>query len=67
MKYLLRFSTLFTCLLIVINNYAQSIEPSILKKQWTASWIAVPEEGANSYGVYLFRKNIELSARVLYK
>jgi alpha-L-rhamnosidase len=63
MKYLLRFSTLFTCLLIALNNYAQPIEPSILKKQWTASWIAVPEEGANSYGVYLFRKNIELSAR----
>ena len=63
MKYLLNFSTLLAYLLIVTNSYAQPIDPSILKKQWTASWIAVPEEGANSYGVYLFRKNIELAAK----
>lgn len=63
MKYLPKFSLLFIYLLIAANIYAQSIESSILKKQWTASWIAVPGEPANGYGVYLFRKNVELSAK----
>lgn len=60
MKYLPKFSFLFTCLLIAADIFAQPIESSILKKQWAASWIEVPEEGANSYGVYLFRKNVKL-------
>ncbi len=44
-------------------THAQKINPDILKKPWPASWIAVPGEPANSYGVFLFRKKIELTAR----
>src|ERR1039457_778245 len=40
---------------------AQKITPSILQKQWSAYWIAVPAEPAKEYGVYLFRKNLQLS------
>ena len=60
MKSLPKFSILLICFLIALNSYAQPIVSSILQKQWPASWIAVPGEGANGYGVYLFRKTIEL-------
>jgi len=36
------------------------ISPAILTQQWDAKWIAVPGEPANDYGVYLFRKTIDL-------
>ncbi len=42
---------------------AQTIDPSILRKPWKASWITVPEETTNGYGVYLFRKIIDLNAK----
>ncbi|HKZ68118.1 MAG TPA: alpha-L-rhamnosidase N-terminal domain-containing protein [Chitinophagaceae bacterium] len=58
-----KFSILLFCLLIETGIHAQLIDSSILKKQWTASWIAVPGEQANNYGVYLFRKNVELSTK----
>src|SRR5436190_9104206 len=61
MKYLSRFSFLFISLFIAVNIYAQPISSSILNKQWPASWISVPEQGSNTYGVYLFRKSIELA------
>lgn len=40
---------------------AQNINPSILQKQWNARWIAVPSEPAKEYGVYMFRKRLQLS------
>ncbi|MEP7376986.1 MAG: alpha-L-rhamnosidase N-terminal domain-containing protein [Chitinophagaceae bacterium] len=61
MKYLSKFSFLVISCLITAEIFAQPTGSSILSKQWPAYWIAVPGEGANSYGVYLFRKNIELS------
>ncbi|MFN2438993.1 MAG: alpha-L-rhamnosidase C-terminal domain-containing protein [Chitinophagaceae bacterium] len=45
------------------DSLAQPAKSSILQKQWNASWIAVPGEEPNSYGIYLFRKNVELSFR----
>lgn len=63
MKKLQKISILFFYLLTGSIIHAQIIEPSVLQKQWTASWIAVPGEQANSYGVYLFRKNIALAVK----
>jgi alpha-L-rhamnosidase len=39
---------------------AQSINPEILSKQWDAKWITVPDEPANAYGVFLFRKTFDV-------
>jgi hypothetical protein len=42
--------------------FTQSISPDILTKQWDARWIAVPGEPANGYGVYLFRRSLDLGS-----
>jgi hypothetical protein len=42
---------------------AQPIDSAILQKRWTASWVTVPNESTDGYGVYLFRKTMELSAK----
>lgn len=54
--------TFFTLALIfsIINIHAQQIDPDILTKQWDAKWITVPGEPPNDYGVYLFRKTIDI-------
>ena len=36
------------------------INPSLLQGRWKARWISVPDEAANSYGVYHFRKSFSL-------
>ncbi len=42
---------------------SQNIAPAILQKYWSASWITVPGAPPNGYGVYLFRKTIELASQ----
>ena len=34
-----------------------------MHKQWKAAWIQVPGEPSNEYGVYLFRKKLDLSSK----
>jgi alpha-L-rhamnosidase len=55
------------CLLLSIiffnTSRAQQIDPSILHEQWKARWIAVPNEPSKEYGVYLFRKNIDVAGK----
>lgn len=53
----------FSLLLISFIATAQKIDLSILQKQWKASWITVPGEQPDGYGVYLFRKNIDLAVK----
>ncbi|MEA4808931.1 alpha-L-rhamnosidase-related protein [Macellibacteroides fermentans] len=36
------------------------INPSLLQGRWKARWISVPDEAANTYGVYHFRKSFSL-------
>jgi alpha-L-rhamnosidase len=50
-------------LFIAVSAYAQTINPGLLKYQWKASWITVPGESLKDYGVYYFRKSIELSTK----
>ncbi len=59
----LRLTIIFTTLFISLRSMAQNIAPAILEKQWVASWIAVPNESPYDYGVYLFRKNIDLEKK----
>jgi hypothetical protein len=42
---------------------AQTVLPSLLSQSWKASWIQVPGESFNGYGVYLFRKSFNLTAK----
>jgi alpha-L-rhamnosidase len=44
------------------TGYTQSNDTNWLNKQWNASWITVSDINNTDYGVYLFRKNFELSA-----
>lgn len=43
--------------------YAQKIEPDILQKRWPAFWLTVPNESPDGYGVYLFRKTVDLDSK----
>ncbi len=38
-----------------------NIAAALLRERWTASWIAAPGAPPFNYGVYLFRRNFELS------
>nr|WP_315247061.1 alpha-L-rhamnosidase C-terminal domain-containing protein [uncultured Flavobacterium sp.] len=54
--------SLAIALLFFSSAKGQSVEPNWLQKQWKAEWIKVPESSNSGYGVYLFRKNIELQS-----
>ena len=47
-------------LVIPVISHSQNTGDEILKKQWNASWIVVPGESPDHYGVYLFRKKFTL-------
>jgi hypothetical protein len=49
-------------LLLPFKSGAQNIDPAVLQKQWKGSWVTVPGINQTAYGVYLFRKSIELPA-----
>jgi alpha-L-rhamnosidase len=52
---------LFFAFVLVTRICAQSVSPDLLTREWPAKWIAVPDEPADGYGVYLFRKIVDLS------
>jgi hypothetical protein len=58
-----RYFAVVSFLLTMFSATAQKIDPSILQKQWKAAWIAVPGEQPDGYGVYLFRKNVDLPSK----
>jgi len=43
--------------------YSQTISPHILDQRWKAYWIAVPDASPNDYGVYNFRKTVQLATK----
>ncbi len=47
----------------IVAIKAQPIAQNILQKQWKAAWIAVSDESGQGYGVYLFRKPLELAEK----
>ncbi len=58
-KYLL-FAILLTNLIFSQSPDSKSINPDLLKREWDAQWITAPDATAHGYGVYLFRKRIDL-------
>lgn len=62
MKKKIIFSLLFiySTLFAYSQNSLPSSEPDIINKRWKAQWITVPGSSKDGYGVYLFRKAIDL-------
>ncbi len=58
-----RLLLIFIFLLYLLPAGAQILDSTVLYRSWKASWIEVPDESSNNYGVYLFRKSITLSVR----
>ncbi|MFV0591832.1 MAG: alpha-L-rhamnosidase C-terminal domain-containing protein [Draconibacterium sp.] len=59
---------IFILILVLIGilqqaTYAQNLNQSEYRKSWNASWITTPHTEGNTYGVYYFRKNIELKEK----
>ena len=54
---------LFSNLLYVPSCYTQSQSAQASQKQWNANWIAVPNTDGNAYGVFYFRKTVNLPAK----
>ena len=55
-------STLSLPAQIRLEGYKQTdINPEWLSGRWKAHWISVPDEPANTYGVYHMRKTFELA------
>ncbi|HJP63116.1 MAG TPA: hypothetical protein VJ844_06715 [Mucilaginibacter sp.] len=52
----------FFGILIATNNYAQSTVAAS-NRQWNSDWIAAPGDPGTEYGVYYFRKSINLTAK----
>lgn len=63
MKRVIQILSVTSYLLIHVNISAQTIAPAILQQQWKAAWITVQGEHNNSYGVYIFRKVIDLQTK----
>lgn len=38
-------------------------EPDVINKRWHAQWISVPNASNDGYGVYMFRKTIDLASK----
>jgi alpha-L-rhamnosidase len=54
---------LFFSLLIANNAYCQNVAEQASLRPWSAEWIAAHNITGNEYGVYHFRKSIELAAK----
>ena len=63
MKTFLKSALLIACLLSVKTGRSQTVSPNLLRGSWKAQWITVPDESDRNYGVYHFRKNIQLDAK----
>lgn len=53
----------FYFLLFCVPGFAQNTGPALTQNRWDAHWITVPGEEPGGYGIYLFRKEIDLAAR----
>jgi len=54
---------LLAAIACIAQTYSQQISPDILNKRWTAFWITAPGAPAHGYGVYHFRKTMQLAQK----
>jgi alpha-L-rhamnosidase len=52
-----------TGLLLSASGYPQTTDHTVLSKPWNAYWIAPANDPGREYGVYYFRKTIDLAAK----
>ena len=59
------FTLLITCYVLIGRGQSSqpSNEPDVINKRWQAQWITVPGASIDGYGVYLFRKAIDLPVK----
>lgn len=58
---MLRYVGLFFFVFLSVNTInSQSINPDLLKRHWSALWISCPDVPQKDYGVFHFRKKINL-------
>jgi alpha-L-rhamnosidase len=63
MKYLsIAIFTLFSLIFPAITFSQSTITPDV-SRPWNSSWIAAPNDAGIEYGVYYFRKSIDLTAK----
>ena len=46
----------------LLQRAQQRTQFNMLKEQWSAAWIEVPDTDCDAYGVYYFRKDIDLTS-----
>jgi alpha-L-rhamnosidase len=63
MKFLFTIMLFLSGLVSVEYVNAQPADVQICTKQWNAQWIAAPGDNGISYGVFYFRKNLDLAVR----
>src|SRR6476660_8246660 len=59
----LRILFLLLCVSLYTTGFAQTDNPAILHNLWKSAWLQVPGGSSNGYGVYLFRKKIDLNTK----
>ncbi len=62
MKMMKQSSLMNILLLFSLFSFGQVSDSPMIHEQWKASWIKVPGESDYEYGVYLFRKSINLDS-----
>ncbi|MET3977465.1 alpha-L-rhamnosidase [Mucilaginibacter sp. UYP25] len=62
MKHIYAILLAIACVLPAKNNYAQTPN-STINRPWNSSWIAAAFDGGKDYGVFYFRKSINLVAK----
>jgi hypothetical protein len=62
MKHLFTVIAVVAGMLLAKNNQAQALDPAT-NRQWNSHWIAAPNDFGLDYGVYYFRKSVDLAAK----
>jgi len=65
MKLLFKLLLAFYCLGQTVLTYGQSGDNQTSTTQWNAEWIAATGDNGADYGVFYFRKNVDLGAKPL--
>lgn len=62
MKHFYSVMLVLVCVVLAKSTTAQTQNPTF-NRPWNSSWIAAPYDNGKDYGVYYFRKNIDLATK----
>lgn len=63
MRYLFFVTFAFLNLFLIETSNGKSIKQPDFNRRWNAKWIAAPNDNGLEYGVYYFRKSINLTTK----